>query len=162
MLSVTLFGPGQAHYSQRSLTGFPSQQPTLVLCYLLLNRNHQYGREALAALFWPDGTREASLKALRYTLWRLRQKFTRSVCLKSGISWPTRIGSRLTQQVHTGSISRRSSRAFSKPRNSLTQHSALSKLTSSKKPFRYIRVICLRVFIRIGVSLSVSACGRCT
>ena len=73
MLLVRLFGPGQAHYCQRPLAGFPSQLPNLVLCYLLLNRNYQHGREKLAAVFWPDCTREASLKALRNTLWRLRQ-----------------------------------------------------------------------------------------
>jgi DNA-binding SARP family transcriptional activator len=72
MLSVRLFGPGQASYGERPFAGFPLQQPYLVLCYLLLNRRHEVVREGLATLFWPDQTRELSLKALRNALWRLR------------------------------------------------------------------------------------------
>lgn len=73
MLSVRLFGSGQACYAGQPIGGFPAQQPFLVLSYLMLNRQQLHGRESVAALFWPDVTRETSLKALRNAVWRLRQ-----------------------------------------------------------------------------------------
>lgn len=73
MLSVKLFGPGEARFNECPLPGFPAQQPYHVLCYLLLNQSHVQVRENLATLFWPDYSHQAALKAMRNVLWRLRQ-----------------------------------------------------------------------------------------
>ncbi len=73
MLELKLFGTGQACYLGRPLPGFPSQQASLVLCYLLLNRHHPHHREQLAAVFWSDYPTHTSRKYLRNALWRLRQ-----------------------------------------------------------------------------------------
>jgi DNA-binding SARP family transcriptional activator len=72
MLKLRLLGTGSASYLGRSLPGFPSQLPYLLLCYLLLNRNRRHVREQLACVFWGDYSASASLKHLRNTLWRLR------------------------------------------------------------------------------------------
>jgi DNA-binding SARP family transcriptional activator len=72
MLQMRLFGRGQARYSNSILTGFPSQQAYLVLCYLLLNRQHACHREQLAAVFWGEYPTPTSRKYLRNALWRLR------------------------------------------------------------------------------------------
>jgi len=72
MLDVNLFGIGQAFYLDQPLAGFPRQQPSLLLCYLLLNRNHPQDRDGLAAVFWADCTTELARKHLRNALWRLR------------------------------------------------------------------------------------------
>lgn len=72
MLQLKLFGTGQASYSGRALPGFPGQQPGLLLCYLLLNRNQSHPREHLAAVFWGDYPTSTSRKYLRNALWRVR------------------------------------------------------------------------------------------
>ena len=73
MLKLRLLGTGSASYQSRSLPGFPSQLPYLLLCYLLINRNRRHAREQLASVFWGDYRAKDSLKHLRNTLWRLRQ-----------------------------------------------------------------------------------------
>lgn len=73
MLEIKLFGSGEFVYDGRQLTGFPNQVPYLVLCYLLLNRQHPHNREYLSAVFWGDTTQVNSRKMLRNALWRLRQ-----------------------------------------------------------------------------------------
>jgi DNA-binding SARP family transcriptional activator len=45
----------------------------LILCYLLLNRDHPLHRERLASVFWGDYSTQISRKNLRNNLWRLRQ-----------------------------------------------------------------------------------------
>lgn len=75
MLSVNLFGVGQARYFDRPLPGFPTQQPCLLLCHLLINRTYPHNREHLAAVFWGDMPSLAARKSLRNSLWRLRQIF---------------------------------------------------------------------------------------
>ncbi|RPI31985.1 MAG: hypothetical protein EHM70_10095 [Chloroflexota bacterium] len=73
MLIVKLFGSGQAHYFGKNLAGFPNQQPTLLLCYLLLNKGYPHSREQLSAVFWNDCPTHVARKSLRNSLWRLRQ-----------------------------------------------------------------------------------------
>jgi DNA-binding SARP family transcriptional activator len=73
MLEIRLFGAGQALHCDQPLTGFPSQQSCLLLCYLLLNRQHPQHRERLAAVFWGDCPTRAARKHLRNALWRMRQ-----------------------------------------------------------------------------------------
>jgi DNA-binding SARP family transcriptional activator len=72
-LELRLFGTARARYHGQALPGFPNQQPHLLLCYLLLNRNQPHPREQLAAIFWGDYPTRTSLKYLRNALWRLRQ-----------------------------------------------------------------------------------------
>ena len=72
MLNVQLFGVGQVDYDGRSLAGFPTRQSSLLLCYLVLNRQRLHNRERLAAVFWGDYSTAASRKHLRNTLWQLR------------------------------------------------------------------------------------------
>jgi len=71
MLALKLFGTGHASYRGRVLVGFPAQQASLLLCYLLLNP-HSHHRERLAAVFWEDSPAHISRKNLSQTLWRLR------------------------------------------------------------------------------------------
>lgn len=73
MLTVHLFGTGQASYRDQALPGFPNQQHYRLLCYLLLNRHHPHHRERLAAVFWSEFPTATSRKYLRNALWRLRQ-----------------------------------------------------------------------------------------
>ncbi len=75
MLSVNLFGTGQARYFDQTLPGFPMQQPCLLLCHLLLNKTYPHNREQLAAIFWGDCQTYLARKSLRNALWRLRQIF---------------------------------------------------------------------------------------
>ncbi len=71
MLELRLFGTGQAYYQNKALPGFPNQQASLLLCYLLLNP-HSHHRERLAAVFWNEAPVHVSRKHLSQALWRLR------------------------------------------------------------------------------------------
>lgn len=73
MLRFTLFGPGKASYNDDALPGFPHQQSSLLLCFLLLNRDRPHHRDRLAAMFWEDQPTNVARKCLRNVLWRLRQ-----------------------------------------------------------------------------------------
>lgn len=73
VLKAALFGIGQASYYDRDLPGFPGQQASLLLCYLLLNRQQPHHREQLATVFWPEHASDVARKYLRNALWRLRQ-----------------------------------------------------------------------------------------
>jgi DNA-binding SARP family transcriptional activator len=75
MLAVNLFGNGSAFYHDRPMEGFPNHQSYLVLCYLLLNRQHRQNRERLASVFWGNYTTNISRKYLRNALWKLRSVF---------------------------------------------------------------------------------------
>lgn len=75
MLKVKLFGTGQASFEDRPLASFPSQQPHLFLCYLLLNSKYPHLRDQLASVFWGEYSTQASRKYLRNGLWKLRQMF---------------------------------------------------------------------------------------
>ncbi len=72
MLKIQLFGTGHAAYFNRSLIGFPNQQPCLLLCYLLLNRRHPIRREYLASIFWGDFSTQTARNNLRKAIYRLR------------------------------------------------------------------------------------------
>jgi len=76
MLRVRMFGTGRAKYADRPIVGFPSQQPHLLFCFLLLNHHESHHRENLAALFWGDRPTQTSRKNLRNALWRLRSAFS--------------------------------------------------------------------------------------
>lgn len=73
MLRVRLFGAGEVYYEDRAIPGFPNQQSSLLLAYLLLNRNYPHNRERLAAIFWGDYPSAKARKYLRNSLWRMRQ-----------------------------------------------------------------------------------------
>ena len=75
MLTVKLFGSGNACFYDRPIDGFPFHQAYLVLCYLLLNRNHKQNRERLASVFWGNYSTNVSRKYLRNALWKLRSVF---------------------------------------------------------------------------------------
>jgi DNA-binding SARP family transcriptional activator len=76
MLEIKMFGSGELSYSGLPLSGFPNQQPFLLFCYLLLNRQHSQNREHLAAVFWGDSPAAYSRKMLRNVLWRLHQRLS--------------------------------------------------------------------------------------
>jgi DNA-binding SARP family transcriptional activator len=75
MLVLRLFGAGSCRFEGQPLSGFPNQQSSQLLCYLLLNRGNPHRREAIAAVFWGDQPGCQARKALRNSLWRLRQSF---------------------------------------------------------------------------------------
>jgi DNA-binding SARP family transcriptional activator len=75
MLKIHLFGSGCASYHDKKIAGFPSHQPCLLFCYLLLNRQSLHRREHLASIFWGDQPNQLARKSLRNTLWRLRNSF---------------------------------------------------------------------------------------
>jgi len=75
MLTVKLFGSGNACFYDRPMDGFPFHQSYLVLCYILLNRNHKQNRERLASVFWGNYSTNISRKYLRNALWKLRSVF---------------------------------------------------------------------------------------
>lgn len=75
MLKISLFGTGQARYNDLPVVDFPNQQPSLLLCYILLNKDHPHHREQLSALFWGDSPTRTARKRLRNTLWRLGKMF---------------------------------------------------------------------------------------
>jgi DNA-binding SARP family transcriptional activator len=75
MLTVKLFGSGNACIYDRPMDGFPFHQAYLVFCYLLLNRQHKQNRERLASVFWGNYSTNVSRKYLRNALWKLRSVF---------------------------------------------------------------------------------------
>jgi DNA-binding SARP family transcriptional activator len=75
MLTVKLFGSGNACIYDRPIDGFPFHQAYLVFCYLLLNRQHKQNRERLASVFWGNYSTNVSRKYLRNALWKLRSVF---------------------------------------------------------------------------------------
>lgn len=75
MLKICLFGTGEATYFEKLITGFPSHQPCLLFCYLLLNRQSLHRREHLASIFWGAQPTQQARKSLRNSLWRLRNSF---------------------------------------------------------------------------------------
>ncbi len=73
MLNLILFGVPQAHYHEHTLKGFPNQQPSLLLCYLLLNRQRSHYREQIAAIFWEEYPAHVARKYLRNSIWKMRK-----------------------------------------------------------------------------------------
>lgn len=80
MLKISLFGTGQARYNDQLMVDFPNQQPSLLLCYLLLNKQNPHHREQLSTLFWGDSPSSIARKRLRNTLWRLGKMFQAVGC----------------------------------------------------------------------------------
>ncbi|HRV96715.1 MAG TPA: BTAD domain-containing putative transcriptional regulator [Anaerolineae bacterium] len=75
MLTLKLFGAGQAHYLNRPLPGFPNQHSYYLLCYLIIHRDQPHDRERLATTLWEERGYNDPRKQLRNALWRLRQAF---------------------------------------------------------------------------------------
>ena len=75
MLTIKLFGPGQATYFGQPILNFPSQQPHQLLCYLVLNAHYPLLRDQIASAFWGEHSTSTSRKYLRNALWKLRQMF---------------------------------------------------------------------------------------
>ncbi|MBG7609481.1 MAG: bacterial transcriptional activator domain-containing protein [Anaerolineae bacterium] len=75
MLEVKLFGIGQAQFNQQPLIDFPNQQPSLLLCYLLINNRYPHHREHLSTILGGDTSTRNARKRLRNVLWRLRKTF---------------------------------------------------------------------------------------
>ena len=75
MLTVKLFGSGNAFFYDRPMDGFPFHHSYLVFCYLLLNRQRIQNRERLASVFWGNYSTNVSRKYLRNALWKLRSVF---------------------------------------------------------------------------------------
>ena len=73
MLTIRLFGTGEAKYFDRQLHGFPYHKACLLFCYLLINRKSPQTREKIAAAFWGDSSGLTARKNLRHALWDLRQ-----------------------------------------------------------------------------------------
>lgn len=72
---IFLFGKFDVRYNDQHISAFNSTNVQQLLSYLLLNRNRQLTREALAALFWPEATPTQSKAYLRKTLWQLQGAF---------------------------------------------------------------------------------------
>ncbi len=72
MLKINLFGTGTATYFDKQIAGFPTHQPCLLFCHLLLNRQLPHHREHLASIFWGDLPTQQARKSLRNSIWRLR------------------------------------------------------------------------------------------
>jgi DNA-binding SARP family transcriptional activator len=75
MLEIRLFGTGHISFQTHHVTGFPTQQPLMLLCYLILHRGHFLSREQISATFWKDVSTCLARKNLRNAFWRLRQIF---------------------------------------------------------------------------------------
>ncbi len=71
-LSILLFGPFQVLCDARPVTGFESMRVRALLAVLAAEADRTHGREALAALLWPEHPTSAALANLRHTLSRLR------------------------------------------------------------------------------------------
>jgi len=71
--SLSLFGPFEARYNERSLTNFATDKIRALLAYLAIEAGKPHRRETLATLLWPDHTDENALRNLRQSIYRLRQ-----------------------------------------------------------------------------------------
>ena len=75
MIELTLLGPHALRGSDgRELTSLPAQPKRFaLLAYLALGAGGYHRRDTLAALFWPDLDQFAARRALRNTLYHLRE-----------------------------------------------------------------------------------------
>ena len=73
MLRIRLFGTAQAWCLDNKLPGFPEQQASQLLCFLVLFKNKPHLRDRLAANFWGEYSNEIARKYLRNALWKLKQ-----------------------------------------------------------------------------------------
>lgn len=72
ILRISLFGKFEVRCEGRVLTELDLRKVQQLFCYLLLHRDHPHPREALAALLWDDLETDQPNRALRKTLWQLR------------------------------------------------------------------------------------------
>ena len=75
MIELTLLGPHALRGSDgRELTSLPAQPKRFaLLAYLALGSGGYHRRDTLAAMFWPDMDQFAARRALRNTLYHLRE-----------------------------------------------------------------------------------------
>ena len=85
-LEIRLFGQIAIQRDGEPLSGL-SSKATELLCYLLLQRDRGYAREALAGLFWPDTPDPLARKYLRQVIWRLQSKLASRDLLIMRAGW---------------------------------------------------------------------------
>ena len=72
------FGSFRAVWDDGSPLQFSTRSARALLIYLAMQPDQPFTREHLAALLWPEATREQAQTNLRQTLYRLRQSLTRA------------------------------------------------------------------------------------
>src|SRR5215216_3902953 len=72
-LHVALLGPLHVSLNGQPADGFGYDKVRALLAYLLLEGDRPLGRDALAALLWPDAPAGAARKSLRTAFATLRQ-----------------------------------------------------------------------------------------
>jgi DNA-binding SARP family transcriptional activator len=85
-LEIRLFGQIAIQRDGEPLSGL-SGKATELLCYLLLQRDRGYAREALAGLFWPDTPDPLARKYLRQAIWRLQSNLASRDLLIMRAGW---------------------------------------------------------------------------
>jgi DNA-binding SARP family transcriptional activator len=71
-LTIRLFGKSSFEREGQAVSHFHAGKLQELFCYLLLQRDRPFSREALAGLFWGDCTTVVSKKYLRQALWQLQ------------------------------------------------------------------------------------------
>ena len=86
MIELTLLGPHALRDSDgRELTSLPAQPKRFaLLAYLALGGSGYHRRDTLAAMFWPDMDQFAARRALRNTLYHLREALGDGVIITRG------------------------------------------------------------------------------
>jgi DNA-binding SARP family transcriptional activator len=74
-LQFRLFGKFAANDGSDALKGLEAAKNQELLSYLLIHRNQNHSREALAGLLWSENSTERSKKYLRQALWHLQAVF---------------------------------------------------------------------------------------
>lgn len=72
-LSLSFFGSFRASLDGAASIHFSTRSSRALLVYLAMHPGQPFTREHLAALFWPDASKEQAQTSLRQTLYRLRQ-----------------------------------------------------------------------------------------
>lgn len=86
MIELTLLGPHALRGSDgREITSLPGQPKRFaLLAYLALGGGGYHRRDTLAAMFWPDMDQFAARRALRNTLYHLREALGESALITRG------------------------------------------------------------------------------
>jgi WD40 repeat protein/DNA-binding SARP family transcriptional activator len=77
-LSLTFFGSFRVVLDENKLIQFGTRSARALLVYLALHPGRPFQREHLAALLWPEASKEQAQTSLRQTLYRLRQSLTQA------------------------------------------------------------------------------------